>query len=383
MKIYLYLKNFPAQSNSLSDGTAKFVHGLASGLVICGAKVFVLCEGEKHISRQASAGYTVECFANNRSEPSLQIASGLKEYIDNQIEKDLVILNGMFHRSVYSLSRLLGERDIPYIVSPLEPYHPFIFRKNTHKWPYWHLLEERMLKQALAIQLLDIRHQEWLLRLGINTPVLATSCGFFANDIYPESTLAWRKDDEPKIFFLGRLDAYNKGLDILLDAFAQIKEVSKAKLFIQGPDWGDRKKLEEQAVQLGLSEQVFFLDPDYNASPSSLIANYDIFCIPSRLEGFSQSALEAMLSGRVLLISEVAGITPYVRASKCGIVVKPEASDIKAGFLKLLNCRSEWREMGLNGRHYILKNLSWDEIAARALEQYKHLISKSNLTWQL
>jgi glycosyltransferase involved in cell wall biosynthesis len=242
-----------------------------------------------------------------------------------------------------------------------------------------------MLKQALAIQLLDIRYEETLLHLGINTPVLATPYGFFANDIYPESTLAWRrrKDEEPKIFFLGHIDAYNKGLDILLDAFAQIREVSKAQLFIQGPDWGDRKKLEEQAVQLGLSEQVFFLDPDYNASPSSLIANYEIFCIPSRFEGFSQSALEAMLSGRVLLISEVAGIMPHVRASECGIVVKPEASDIKAGFLKLLNRRSEWREMGLNGRHYVLENLSWGKIAARFLAQYEYLISKSNLTWQL
>jgi glycosyltransferase involved in cell wall biosynthesis len=161
----------------------------------------------------------------------------------------------------------------------------------------------------------------------------------------------------------------------LLDALAQIREVSNARLFIQGPDWGDRKKLEKQAVQLGLSERVSFLDPDYNASPSSLIANYDIFCIPSRFEGFSQSALEAMLSGRVLLISEVAGIAPHVRASQCGIVVNPEASAIKAGFLELLHRRSEWREMGLNGRRYVLKNLSWDEIAARAIEQYKHLLA--------
>jgi glycosyltransferase involved in cell wall biosynthesis len=375
-QIYLYLKHFPPQGDRLSEGATKFVHGLASGLVRCGAELTVLCEGSNSSSWQAPAGYTIECFANHQSEPSFQIASGLKEYINNQIENGLVILNGMFHRSVYSLSRLLRQRKIPYIISPLDPYHPSIFKKNAHlKWPYWYFLERRMLKQALAIQLLDIRHAEWLLRLGVQNPVLATPCGFFPSDIHPESTLLWREKEEPKIFFLGRLDAYNKGLDILLDALAQIREVSNARLFIQGPDWGDRKKLEKQAVQLGLSERVSFLDPDYNASPSSLIANYDIFCIPSRFEGFSQSALEAMLSGRVLLISEVAGIAPHVRASQCGIVVNPEASAIKAGFLELLHRRSEWREMGLNGRRYVLKNLSWDEIAARAIEQYKHLLA--------
>lgn len=81
-----------------------------------------------------------------------------------------------------------------------------------------------------------------------------------------------------------------------------------------------------------------------------------------------------MLAGRVLLISEVAGIAPHVKASGCGIVVALEVSSIKAGLMELLQRRSEWKDMGLSGRRYALKHLDWKSIAPNALEQYRQLV---------
>jgi glycosyltransferase involved in cell wall biosynthesis len=149
--------------------------------------------------------------------------------------------------------------------------------------------------------------------------------------------------------------------------------MSDAQLTLQGPDWGDRPKLEKQTSKLAISDRVTFLEPNYQVSPSALIANYDIFCIPSRFEGFSLSALEAMLAGRVIVVSEIAGIAPHVQASGCGVVVKPEANAISAGFQELLQRRSEWKTMGLQGREYVLEKLDWQNIAAQALEQYQRL----------
>jgi glycosyltransferase involved in cell wall biosynthesis len=230
-----------------------------------------------------------------------------------------------------------------------------------------------MLNQACAVQLLDKRHAEWLHRLNIKTSIIEVPNGFSLADVHPESTLSWNEDGVPKFLFLGRLDAYNKGLDILLNAFAQLTEVPEWKLTIQGPDWGDLETLKQQAGQLGLSEQITFLEPDYNLSPSAIIAPYDVFCIVSRFEGFSLSAMEAMLAGRVLVVSDIAGIAPYVQASDCGVVVKPEPQAIKSGILSLLARRSQWKEMGLRGRQYILENLHWQKIAARAIEEYLYL----------
>ncbi|NEQ38353.1 MAG: glycosyltransferase [Okeania sp. SIO3I5] len=383
MRIYFYVKVFPPNGKPLDRGISKAVDGLADGLQECGVKVTIFCEGDRDSYCQTDKGVEIRCFANKLKNDKLFFVSNkLKLYIE-QYPSDLVILNAVFHPSVYVLSRFLKKLQIPYLACPHDPYHPSIFSKNAHlKWPYWYLLESSMLRQAKAIQVLDIRHGEFLRRLRIKTPVIEVPNGFHPEDVLPESKLQWRKNSPPKLLFLGRIDYYNKGLDLLLEAFAQIviEKNIDAHLTIQGPDWGDRKMLEKKGEKLGISEKLSFLKPDFRVSPSSIIINYDIFCLPSRFEGFGLSALEAMLAGRVLLVSEVGGIAPHVSLSGCGVVVKSEIVSIKNGLEKLLECRSEWQEMGMAGRRYVLENLHWQQIASTALEEYKQILASSNMS---
>jgi glycosyltransferase involved in cell wall biosynthesis len=379
-EVYLYLRHFPARGEKLDDGLKKAVHGLASGLAKHSEKVVILSEGSKseNTSFTTDAGYTIQCFANPiQHRPSFQISPALKQYISDNLSSDsLVMLNGILHPSLYSISRLLKKRSVPYVVVPHDIYHPAMFSKNAHlKFFYWHLLEKRMLMQARAIQVLDISQAKWLERRGIQTPIFEVPNGFTPTDVQPESVLSWEVDRKPSFFFFGRLDTYHKGLDLLIDAFSQITDVLDGQLIIQGPDWGDKKDLQQQAGELLSLGKISFLEPEYTRSPSSVIADYDVFCLPSRFEGFGLSALEAMLAGRVLLVSEEAGIATYVRASKCGVVVKPETSAIKLGLLELYNCRSEWKEMGLRGQRYALEHLSWDKIAFAAAKEYRCLIA--------
>jgi len=99
-----------------------------------------------------------------------------------------------------------------------------------------------------------------------------------------------------------------------------------------------------------------------------------VFLLPSRFEGFGLSALEAMLAGRVLMVSNVAGIAPHVRDSGCGLVIAPDVAHVKSGLLELITLRSKWKEMGLSGRNYALRHLRWDRIAADALNEYREIL---------
>lgn len=377
MKIYLYLKHFPPFGDKIIGGTSRSTHGFASGLAACSADVTILCEGDENSSFQTKAGYKIECFATRQQKPSWQIAPTLKQYIRDRINrKSIVVINGLFNPSVYGISRILKKYGIPYIMSPRSIYHPAIFQKKPQvKWPYWYLFEKRLLQEAQALQLQDIRQAEWLCKLGVKTPVIEVPNGFEPRNLQPESSLGWRTHGLVKLFFFGRIDAYQKSLDLLIEAFALTPELADAQLILQGADAGDKKQLQARAEELKISEKVFFLAPDYDSTPSSIIAKYDIFCLPSRIEGFANSALEAMLAGRVLLVSEIDGIAPHVIDSGCGVVVKPDISAIKAGLTKLLHHRSQWQEMGVRGRDYVLKHLNWNNIAAKTLDTYKELIS--------
>jgi glycosyltransferase involved in cell wall biosynthesis len=374
MRIHMYLREFPARGDRLISGMIKAVHGLAAGFAANGARVTVLCEGHVTSCVDLAAGYDVRCFAYDGERGSSQsLPSGLRDYLLGEADElGVVVLNSVFNPSVYLVSRMLRRMDVPYIIAPHDPYHPSIFGTNRHlKWPYWYLRERPMLRHARAVQVLDLRHAEWLRALGIQTPVIEVLNGYAPEDVLPESSLAWRTSGPVRLLYLGRIDSHNKGLDILLDAFAQLSGETEVDLTIQGPDWGDRVSMERRAQRLGLGSKVRFLEPNFDLAAARITADYDIFCLPSRFEGFGLSALEAMLSGRVLLISDIAGIAPHVRTADNGVIVAPEAASVKAGLNELIARRAQWPQMGLRGRKYALTQLRWERIAAETMDAYR------------
>ena len=378
MHIYFYLKHFPLYAAPFSEGVTKAVHGLARGLTHHGQSVTIVGEGPEHGVRMSDYGYEIRVYPADHTHPSFKLSPALVKFLTTDVKStDRVILNGIFHRSVYSVSKVLKRQNIPYIVAPHDPYHPAIFQKNKAlKTLYWHLKEARMLRSAAAIQILDTRHAQWLQKRGINTPIIALPNGFELQDVIPEGNLTWQTNPIPTLYFLGRLDAYNKGLDLLLEAIAQIKQIVPPiplQLTLQGPDWGDRAALKAQMIKLGIEEYVTFLDPDFTARSAELAMQYDIFCIPSRFEGFSLSALEAMLAARVILISTVAGLAPHVEISGCGLTIEPTVEGILLGILVLLQRRDQWHTMGRSGREYALTHLRWESIADQALPFYRSL----------
>ena len=359
MRLFVYLQDFPADGESPHLGICKAVHGLAQGFAENGNPVVVICEGDQDSVRQLAPGYEVRCIAG--APPARlygSVSSGLRNFILENSHDALYVLNGIFHPGVCALAGLLRQLNLPYIIAPHDPYHPTIFSKNSLlKWPYWFLRERPMLNGAMAVQVLDARHGQWLARLGIDVPVIETTNGYAPSDVLPEDQLSWHHGKRPSAMFMGRIDSHNKGLDVLIDAVAAIPPETRPSLTIQGPDWGDRTALVAQTQRLGIEADVSFPDADFGTPSPSLIARHDLFCLVSRFEGFGLAVLEAMLAGRVVIVSEIAGISPHVRASGCGIVVNPTVKSVHEGIAEMLRLRPQWPEMGVAGRQYAIEHL--------------------------
>jgi glycosyltransferase involved in cell wall biosynthesis len=378
MRVHIYHRIYPGAGSPLNSGTIRAVHGLASGLANSGARVTVLCHGRQSSQRLAADGFEIRCFADApRRFKQLRVPRELREYIRNCEDPGVFVVNGPFSLNVSIVADLCARRGIPYVVAPHDPYHPATFKKRPHlKIPYWYLYERPMLRRAALIQVLDRSHAHWLAAYGVSTPTLEVPNGYLPEDIYPLQLLSWRVEGPPRLLYLGRCDAYNKGLDILLRALARLKDTTDALLTIQGPDGGDRKAMRILAENLGLQERVRFLDADFQQSSVSISAQYDVFVLPSRYEGFGLAAMEAMLTGRVVVVSSVAGIAPHVRASGAGVVAEPTVDAVEAAVMSVLKQRSEWQRMGLSGRNHVLENLRWERIAVSALEQYAQVAAK-------
>lgn len=374
----LYLRHFPAAGAPLIGGTATAVAGLARGLAENGASVTVLCEGDARRSTPLSSGWRVECFPACGHARSFALSSSLKQYVQRHLAArgGLCLLNGMFHPGSYALGAFLHEKRLPYVVAPHDPYEPAVFKRNAHlKWPYWYLFERRLLARARAVQLLDERHAHSLRRLGIRTRTIEAPNGFSPDAVPAGPSLRPPTVAGPvQAAFLGRLDAYNKGLDLLLDAVAEVAASAPIRLVLQGPEWGDRACLERRSRTLRIQDFVEFRAPDYRRAPVQILGAHDVLCLPSRFEGFGLAALEAMLAARVLLVSERAGIARHVLASGAGVTVAPTVQGVAEGLRRLLACRATWPSMGMDGRSYVLRNLRWRDIAASALADYARIL---------
>jgi glycosyltransferase involved in cell wall biosynthesis/O-antigen/teichoic acid export membrane protein len=101
--------------------------------------------------------------------------------------------------------------------------------------------------------------------------------------------------DRPRsgIAYLGRLEVAQKGLDLLLEAFARVAEEIDQTLVIAG-DGPDRQVLGDLARSLGIEDRVRFVGRIGADERFAWLASAELVAMPSRYETFGMVAAEAL-----------------------------------------------------------------------------------------
>jgi glycosyltransferase involved in cell wall biosynthesis len=122
------------------------------------------------------------------------------------------------------------------------------------------------------------------------------------------------------VLFVGRLDVWIKGLDLLVEALSCLPP-DRFRLVLAGPDWkGGLARLERLAKDYGCHERVCFPGPVYGEKKWSLFKMADVFVSPSRYEAFNITQAEAMASGLPVVTSTAASLAPELRDAGAAIV---------------------------------------------------------------
>ena len=241
-------------------------------------------------------------------------------------------------------------------------------------------IERWVLNKSKAVQVLSSSQIPLLRKYGVKTPVIVIPNGFDLEELENiklggQSYKYEKKDGSMKLFYLGRIDAYTKGLDLCIEALSVLDEKLRNKIsfVIQGPDWGDKQKLEKLARTRKVHHLIRFSPPNYDQFPIFLIKKHDCLILPSRYDGFGLIVLEAMLARRPIIVSNQVGSVEHVLKAGCGILVDPEPESIALGIQKMYEKKNQWEEMGYKGYTYALEHLAWDKIALKALQDYKKI----------
>ncbi len=132
------------------------------------------------------------------------------------------------------------------------------------------------------------------------------------------------KDSTIVILFLSWVDQ-NKGIFDLLDAVLLLKENQiDFKLFIAGNGTG-YVKAKNFVMKNNLSNHVIFVGWAHGEEKYRLLKIVDIFVLPTHFEGYPNSLLEAMLSGKACLATSVGSIPDMIIDNKTGLLVNKQS----------------------------------------------------------
>lgn len=183
---------------------------------------------------------------------------------------------------------------------------------------------------------------------------------------------------QPYILSVGVLQP-RKNLGVLLDAFALMKLAPSPpphKLMIVGKRGWLGEALDTQMASLPAAVARDIVWTGYVADEvlPTLYGGADVFCYPSKYEGFGLPPLEAMACGCPVLCVRASSLPEVV--GDAAVLLPPDNSNDWANALeKLLSqpaVRERWRERGLARAQLF----SWEETARKTLKVYNDAQSK-------
>lgn len=142
------------------------------------------------------------------------------------------------------------------------------------------------------------------------------------------------RSDKIQVVTVGRTE-YLKGFDRLLKIHKRLTDEGfDYELVIVG-DGSQRAELEEYTKQNSLSDSVKFIG--FTDNPYKYMRNADLIAYPSRTEGYSTVAVEAVILGKPVVAADCSGMKEIFGNSEYGLVTDNADEAFYRGMRKMLS----------------------------------------------
>lgn len=197
--------------------------------------------------------------------------------------------------------------------------------------------------------------RQWLKEFGIEDE------GVLYNSINPDDYKDIIVDPSDKldgvtIAYTGRLIP-EKGVSVLLEAFSILRKKYENIYLIlvgEGP-------LETQIKQYN-DDHIHYLGRKDNKDVIKILKNTDIFCLPSRSEGFSTSILEAALTKCCIITTKRGGSVELITDDRYGIIIEDNRLYFVKEALERVIKDGNYRETSANNVYKrVIDNFTWKQ----------------------
>ena len=286
---------------------------------------------------------------------------------------DLVVFHETYRKQYPGIARRLIKDKIPYIIVA----HGSLTNKAQHiKWLKKKaaniLLFNRYINGARAIQLLSQREcdetrfgkRKFVSTNGVNMPGIR-------KETFSEEGV--------KFCFIGRLDAYVKGLDLLMEGIAKIKQElleKKVRFYIYGPDYKGRYDNVKRLIEENNVGDIVTLSHEVTGDKKrDVLLSSDVFIQASRTEGMPLGILEALSYGIPCLVARGTNLGPEIEEYKAGWMAENDAGSLADAILRAVGDRENYADYGKNAVSLVEDRYTWDVIMKKTIDVYEEIIN--------
>jgi glycosyltransferase involved in cell wall biosynthesis len=182
--------------------------------------------------------------------------------------------------------------------------------------------------------------------------------------------------ERARVVSVASADVPLKGLPELIEAVAKLRADHDVELVVVGsarPDGPAARAI----TRLGLDDAVRFVSGISDDELADLFRSATVAAVPSRYEGFSLPAVEAMACGIPLVVT-TAGALPEVTGPDglASLHVPPgDPGALSAAIGRLLDDEALRRRLGARGRERAVEHFTWRRTAIRTAEWYADAIA--------
>lgn len=288
---------------------------------------------------------------------------------------DLIVVELFYNMAGSNLRKELVSGNIPYVIVPRgELTNLAQKRKRIKKTIANVLFCRKYARKAIAIQYLTDQECRDSGNCWNN------NCFVLPNGIdMPKRKKMEFSKNGLKSVSIGRIEPYQKGLDLLVCACEKIKDdlsAAKCTIMICGPDKeGKLASLKERVQNKRLDKIIFFHDGVYGEEKEDILINSDVFMMTSRFEGHPMALIEALSYGLPCIATTGSNMREKIENKKAGWGADCTADSVAKAIKDMLSSKDLFKQTSLMASE-LSKQYSWNVIAKESHDVYAELLER-------
>lgn len=285
---------------------------------------------------------------------------------------DLVVIHEDYNVENLVISKYLRKNKIPYILVPhceltIEAQKKKMLKKKLANFLFFN----KLINGACAIQCLS-QHE-------LDTTCYG-KCKFIGTNgiVIPQKKKVDFNQNKLVMTYIGRLDTYHKGLDLMIDAATIIKakfSEQAVEIHIYGPnDDANCEKLKRRICMNKMDKYIFLHEAVSGEEKEKVLLNTDIFIQTSRFEGMPMGILEALSYGIPCLATEGTTLAECINEFDAGWGCD---NDVKKLSVTMENCFKDinnLKEKSKNAIKLSSECFSWEKVSLNNINMYEKFI---------